>query len=452
MPLKHLLSIPILLLLTPSGAPAEERLTEDVDRLQRSLQRNLTSPLGQACCDGSKGSSGNQVYGQDFCARPLDAICGAANPAASDPSGQSASHSVRAREIHRELAAINRYAMEKAEAKALGLGLTIPAQTPRPLGNADLRRLLESWPEPQAEAVKQAYYAAFADARDGRIRQAEAPLPAILQTVKSLLGTVIDHQLSAAQHTAERQALKQAVRDVELLTPSSLARLRDTDSELFAQLDQTYRLHCGASGMNDNAVSKRIGARRFVVLCPGKLLAAEEGGDSQAIGSPPQSVNRHAILNLLRTLAHETSHAFDFNKSEDGRDFSTLYGGYIACLRAHYAARIPSGAAQFSGLRLGEITSDFWGNEVVAEYALATNPRPEILPLLRETHGALCDTESSERHPSGDFRIAGGLASDPRISTSIFRCGCSPQTPARAPACDLSGSRASPPLPSDCGK
>lgn len=319
------------------------------------------------------------VFFEDFCADPRKAVC---DTLLTSPLGREAQLLKLARELAQEAQRETGFNPRAQDPAALGrFQERLVALLRQRVGQAE-------WDAVQGHAVR----------------------------VRRLLSEALDRTLPAAA----ADPLKAILDDVRVLDSTTLQRTLAGRDRNAASLARAYAQRCGEEGLNQNAFAISYGhpdrTDRYFIVCPGLLLSAA-GRDA-----------RSNLENLLFVMGHELSHHFDADKQP------AVYADYQRCLQARHAAALPGPLAP----RMGEISADHWGTEVLLGYLAqgpAQSPR-ERLWALRQGLGALCGSADDGVHPSGDFRIGVLLRSHAGV-IGAMRCSAPPD----ARACSLRGSQ-----------
>ena len=305
------------------------------------------------------------MFFEDFCGDPIKAVCGTI---ITSPLG-------------RDTLLLN-LAKESARAALSDVG------------NPDFDRLPAA---ERAQAVGRFQERLAARLRE-RVGQVEwDTVQRSVNKVRALLRAAIARAFSGSQTIIDH--LTGTLDEVRVLDSGTLRQLlgeaRDPNAAILAA---SYQKNCGAEGLAQNAFASIVtrGPRsdRYFIVCPGLLLSAIGGGADA----------RNNLENLLFVVGHELSHHFDAQK------LPSFYAPYAACLAEDLAGQLPGPLPP----RLGEISADYWGTEVLLGYlaektsgAPQGSPRRERLWALRQGLGALCGSADEGTHPTGDVRIVG---------------------------------------------
>lgn len=337
------------------------------------------------------------VFFEDFCADPVKAVCGTL---LTNPIGREA---------------LLLQVAKAAAAQALAdIGGTPPAQLP---------------PAAQAQALGRYQERLLLRLRERTSQVEWNAVQRSVNRVRALLLSAIDRAYGPSRSMA--QALQGVLHEVRVLDSSTLRQiLSEGRDENAPALARAYARSCGWEGLGQNAFAAsftrtRGGAAvvdRYFIVCPGLLLSA--------IGAGADA--RSNLENLLFVVGHELSHHFDAEK------MPTFYEPYQRCLEGLFGRVLPGPLAP----RMGEISADFWGTEVLLGYLNESGQGPKSGPTgqrerlwsLRQGVGALCGSQDDGVHPSGAFRIGSLLRHHPGIITSM-RC----MHPGARPTCTLRG-------------
>lgn len=202
-------------------------------------------------------------------------------------------------------------------------------------------------------------------------------------------------------------------------------------------LGQLLGSPCGSDGMVANAFATTIKEQRYVLICPGFLIALSQ------TASPKERLN-----SVLQAVSHEMGHHID--NSQVGNE---LYKPYLSCLSENYVDKFNStdddkkyckktakDAAdcnlKITTSHAGELIADAWGIKVLNIHARTEAMSiPQADSMLTSSWASLCGSGDEGIHPTGDFRIGTLLRTNPDIS-DYLACNNSSIT---RPACALEG-------------
>ncbi len=228
---------------------------------------------------------------------------------------------------------------------------------------------------------------------------------------------------------ATKKAMIKKIRSVEYVEADDLLTGDYKSTELMAE----FLSNCGADGMDDNAISTSYTdanghEKEVFYICPGALIATAANRST----SDP-----HWMIGLSMTIGHELAHKIDF------REYPRAYEKLRLCLRQYHKDElnglIVKGNAVVSvKAYMGEISADYWGSQVLADYLVGLSNPAEKIKILQDAVQDLCGTPDEDNvHPSGEFRIRNLVRSNPKIHAAI---GCLPPPATAKPACNLEGS------------
>lgn len=202
-------------------------------------------------------------------------------------------------------------------------------------------------------------------------------------------------------------------------------------------LGQLLGSPCGSDGMVANAFATTIKSQRYVLICPGFLIALSQ------TASP-----KERLSSILQAVAHEMGHHIDNSQVGDA-----LYKPYLSCLSENYVDKFNSTDEdkkfckktakdqaecnmKITTSHGGELIADAWGIKVLNIHARSEAMSiPQADSMLTSTWASLCNTGDEGIHPTGDFRIGTLLRTNPDIS-DYLSCNNSSIT---RPACALEG-------------
>lgn len=336
----------------------------------------------------------------NFCSRPADAICD--SPTTDDTA--------RAR------------AIEQVKQTAISEGLMVTAMRfgRNPLVFTPDAILRE--PMPARAQMIQMLQAEVTTRLSQTIAQADIDgVIANVGKIRGYLLTAIDRNF--APGTAENTLLRARINSVRVMTPELLAAMPFTSQKAdYAALEQTYVEGCGPTGLEDNAFATRpINGNRYLIVCPGNLLAAARDGND---------VEGSYFRNLVFTVGHELGHQIDVS------EYPGLYTNFLGCLEQNHAAELNGPLVNHQR----EITADYWGSETLTDYLWENVQRttPEQrLRVLREAGGALCNSGDEGIHPAATFRFTQLVRGNPHLAVTM---GCDRvPMPDGKPSCNLRG-------------
>lgn len=202
-------------------------------------------------------------------------------------------------------------------------------------------------------------------------------------------------------------------------------------------LGQLIGSPCGTDGMVANAFATTIKSQRYVLICPGFLIALSQ------TASPKERLN-----SILQAVAHEMGHHIDNGVAGD-----EIYKPYLSCLSENYIDKFNSTDEdkkyckktakdqadcnmKITTSHGGELIADAWGIKVLNIHARAEAMSiPQADSMLTSSWASLCGSGDEGIHPSGDFRIGTLLRTNPATS-DYLSCNNSAIT---RPVCTLEG-------------
>ncbi|MBI3556935.1 MAG: hypothetical protein HY074_11780 [Deltaproteobacteria bacterium] len=225
-----------------------------------------------------------------------------------------------------------------------------------------------------------------------------------------------------------KKAMIRKIRSVEYVEADDLLTGDHASTDLMAE----FVTNCGADGMEDNAISTSYTdsnghEKEVFYICPGSLIATAA---NRSANDP------HWMIGLSMTIGHELAHKIDYT------DYPSAYEKMRLCLREHHKAELNGLIVKGKAVvevkaYMSEISADYWGSEVLAEYLKNQSDPREKLKILQEAVQDLCGTPDVDNvHPSGEFRIRNLVRSNPKIHAAI---GCPVPPPTAKPACNLEG-------------
>jgi hypothetical protein len=186
-----------------------------------------------------------------------------------------------------------------------------------------------------------------------------------------------------------------------------------TPSELAAFDPQYFRRTCGKYGdqfgfFTDEAP---LHGKTVISFCPGTAFLLGRG-DPEAF-----------LRSISFSLAHEMSHHID------SRSYRATYTSLMSCW-----ARPSDQARGFSPnvLQAGEMTSDFWAGQAVAELIGTQKPEAKLAFVLNSLK-IYCDSYEDYEHPDGANRLRVGFGRNEALNRIL---GCAADSEAR-PVCGL---------------
>lgn len=193
---------------------------------------------------------------------------------------------------------------------------------------------------------------------------------------------------------------------------------------------------CGVDGLIDNAFATTIKNERYVLVCPGFLIT---------LSQTPSASDR--FNSILHAISHEIGHHIDNSKVGNA-----LYAEYLNCLSNNYASQFKrtkddqkfcdkkkTDAAdcnmKVTLSHSGELVADAWGIRVTNLHMRAElYSSIEADQMLTDSWAKLCGTGDEGIHPTGNFRIATLMRTNPDISEYL---GCGNADSEAKPACTL---------------
>lgn len=260
--------------------------------------------------------------------------------------------------------------------------------------------------------------------------------------IKALLNAAIDREYppDGLLSKAPNRDYKKIVESTVVLDSTGLDERAAKKDPLTGQLGSAFMQVCGKDGLELNAFAMRTtDGSRFLLVCPGLLMGvAHHGRDA-----------RENLNNLIFVLAHEFSHHFDAQK------MSLYYENFRKCLVEHHAGELLPGTFDRVSLALkdrrardealvekhiGEISADYWGAAVLAEYLRTSGLSDGIqsgskLDAIRQAFGVLCSSNDDGVHPTGEFRLRVMMRSSPAFASVM---GCK-KPASKKPGCNLMG-------------
>lgn len=202
-----------------------------------------------------------------------------------------------------------------------------------------------------------------------------------ISEIKSLFNESKDLVLQSLQadtslSTEIKSEMTARIQQSEFLLPSEYAQLAPDEG------DATYALlmTCGFGKPYDNAFA--ISSRRWVVVCPGRLVRA---------ALQPNSLR---LFSLLRGLAHEMGHHID------SEAFSDQYNYWFGCISTSLSKLKAPYSKYF-----GELSADYWAVSTVLQALKQLPLQINRMFLLKNSFSDICETSESAPALSGDDRI-----------------------------------------------
>lgn len=217
-------------------------------------------------------------------------------------------------------------------------------------------------------------------------------------------------------------------------------------------LRSAYIDSCGYSGLSDNAFAheyfkgdqtREKGPKKYVIVpCLSAFIAAI---NPIYYSGPNEDL---VLATQVWTLGHEIGHHFDGTSKERGFNGKIVYKKMYQCLERNYAKDLLPDLDRAKKLgrdlkpievvtdHIGEISADYWGNEVMGLYLNEVRDLETRKSIVKENMFGLCishdDPSNGDEgiHPGAKFRIS----MTKRTKSVMQALGCSVlQEPACGP-------------------
>lgn len=343
----------------------------------------------------------------DFCENPVAVICG-------EQDGAAKERELKIEELRRK---ISHAAWERVQREDKGAGTY--DQWEKVL--EDQKKNPEKKLSAKEKEIAKVYYRALYEETRRLLGDSFKSSQSSFKKVKKFILSKIKSRLKNIPGVGKMKA-ELASGKVEFLNFLDLAA--SGDEGVLEELAES----CGRDGMADNAFAEKSSdpqGKHQVIVCPGSFVADFVPGRFSHTGddvSFPQ----------WWTLGHETGHLVDYT------EFPQAYGKLKACVEENYKGELSESVEKY----MHEISGDYWGTEVLADFLREINNDDFRLAVLRENLDGLCNSEddggdAEGGHPSGSFRLENLVRRNPRLNQVL---GCADRRAEKTGAsCSLRG-------------